>query len=127
MSEFVVVGKVTNADWVKLYGTFQKIYRKEDGVNPVDVAKNMLQGLERRGTVEAIGNIRCVTGYSIAIKDEYTGLVGIFQIDGDTHTWKGGQYTMTLSLNFDEIMDEKSYRAKKESSKGKNNTTITIW
>jgi hypothetical protein len=116
MANFVVIGEVSNPDWVKAYGKFQKVYRKEDGVDAVTAARNMLQGIERKGTVEAIGNVDCITGYAVGIKDQYTGLVGIFQIDSDTHVWENGAHTMTLSVNFDEIMDEKTYRTKKKKA-----------
>jgi hypothetical protein len=116
MSTVQIIGKVKNADWVKQYGSFQKVYRREDGIDAQDVAKNMLKGMERKGTVQAIGDITCITGYSVAIRDEYTGMWGIFQIDSDTHTWENGVHKMTLELNFDEIMDETKYRNKKQKA-----------
>lgn len=122
--DFIVVGEVNNPEWVKAYGKFQKIYRKEDTVNATEVAKNMLTGVERKGSVEAIGNVNCITGYAVGIKDEYTGLVGTFQIDSDTHTWENGVHAMSLSINFDEIMDEKTYRSKKAKSSG---STVLEW
>jgi hypothetical protein len=112
-----VIGQVNNQEWIKAYGKFQRIYKKETGVNATEVANNLLQGVERRGNAEALGDVRCITGYAVGIKDEYTGLVGVFQIDADTHTWENSIHTMSLQLNFDEIMDEKSYRNKKQSQK----------
>lgn len=110
--ELIIIGEVNNPEWVAAFGKFQKVYQQEDGVNATEVAKNMLRGVERTGNVQALGNIYCITGYSVGIKDPYTGLIGQFQIDSDVHTWENGNHTMTLSLNFDDIMDEKTYRSK---------------
>lgn len=41
------------------------------------------------------------------VKEPYTGLSGVFFIDGDSHTWKNGIYTNKLTLNFQNLMDEK--------------------
>jgi hypothetical protein len=125
MSELQIVGKVSNPDWINQYGMFQKIYKQEDGINAADVAQNMLKGLEQKGTIQALGDVTCITGYSVAIKDDYTGMWGIFQIDSDTHTWENNIHKMTLELNFSEIMDEKKYRVKKASKSSSN--TILEW
>lgn len=41
------------------------------------------------------------------VKEPYTGLSGVFFIDADSHTWKNGIYTNKLTLNFQNLMDEK--------------------
>lgn len=102
------INKVENADWIKLYGVLQDTYTKEEGKNALTVAKNMLKGIERSGDISALGNVDCITGYAIKVKEPYTNLVGLFYIDSDTHTWNNGQHTMQLSLHFENIMDEKS-------------------
>lgn len=102
------INKVENVNWIKLYGVLQDIYTKEQDKNALTVAKNMLKGIERSGEISALGNIDCITGYAIKVKEPYTNLVGLFYIDSDTHTWNNGQHTMQLSLHFENIMDEKS-------------------
>lgn len=119
MNSVVIVGEVKNQNLITAFGTFQEIYRQEDGVNSEAVAKNLLKGIEQTGTVEAAGHIDAVSGFAIGIQDEYTGLVGVFQIDSDTHTWKDGVHTMSLEINFDTIMDSKYYRTTKAKKKSK--------
>lgn len=46
------------------------------------------------------------TGGCVTVREPTTGLQGLFYIDGDTHTWKNGQYFNKLTLNFKSVMDE---------------------
>jgi hypothetical protein len=121
-----IIGEVKNPDSIKKYGSFQKVYKKEDGVDAVTVARNMLKGLERKGTIQALGDVTCLTGYSVAIRDEYTGMWGIFHINSDSHTWQDGVHKMTLDISFDAIMDETTYRTQK-AKKGKSSGTVLEW
>jgi hypothetical protein len=98
-------GEVKNIDWIKNYGIFQSTYTKEDGVNANTAAKNMLTGIEKSATIEAIGNIECISEYGVKIKDSATNLTGVFWIDNDTHTWENGVHTMELELAFKNIME----------------------
>jgi hypothetical protein len=99
------VGEVKDADSINLYGMFQDVYTKEDGVNATTAAKNMLIGIEKTASIEGIGNVSCISGYGIKIKDSITGLTGKFWIDNDTHTWENGFHTMSLELTFKNLMD----------------------
>lgn len=110
------VGEVSNAEWVKAFGKLQSVYKKEPEVNMNITAKNMLQGIQRSGSIEALGNQDCVTGYAVGIHDSYTGMVGNFHIDSDVHTWENGIHRMRLELDFEAMMDEKTYRAKKKKA-----------
>ena len=101
------VGVVENADWVCSFGVLQETYTKEKGKDPQAVAKNMLRGTERTAAVEGLGNIECVAGRAVLVRDAYTGLDGLFYIDADKHTWEAGQHMMQLELNFQNMMDEK--------------------
>jgi hypothetical protein len=101
------VGKVENAEWMKSYGMIQAIYQREQGKDANIIASGMLKGLERKASVDALGNIECITGRAIEIKEPYTGLSGLFFIDSDTHTWQNGQYSMNLTVSFQNMMDEK--------------------
>ena len=103
------VGVVKNAKQLKRYGIYQEIYEKEKGVNAKKAAKNMLAGVEKKVNVNVIeGNIKCTAGSGVKVHDKATGLNGLFWIDSDTHTWEGGKYTMSLELNFKNIMDRKT-------------------
>ncbi|MFZ5987088.1 MAG: XkdQ/YqbQ family protein [Bacillota bacterium] len=97
------VTKRQNDDWVKLYGILQEAYQKESGKDPVTVADNMLKGMERNGEIEALGNIKCISGNAIEVKECYSGIKGLFYISSDNHSWKDGLYTMRLTLDFDKV------------------------
>lgn len=101
------VGKVENTEWMQSYGLIQSIYQKEQGKDSNTIANSLLQGVERKAGVEALGNTECITGRAIQIKEPYTGLTGLFYIDADTHTWKEGNYQMNLTVAWQNMMDEK--------------------
>lgn len=100
------VGEVTDDKAIKLYGVFQDVYTKEQGVNAKIAAKSMLVVPEKTASIEALGNIACISGYGITIKDSITGLKGKFWIENDNHSWSNGAYTMSLELAFKNTMDE---------------------
>lgn len=100
-------GVVENAEWIKKYGVLQDIYVTQKDKDTQIEAKSLLTDVEKAINVEAIGNIRCITGNAVKVKDKATGLTGLFYIDSDTHTWSNGQHIMKLKLNFKNIMDEK--------------------
>lgn len=102
------VSEVKNDDWLKTYGLFQDVYKKQEDKDANAEAKAMLNGVEQTCSLTGFGDTTCITGYGVQVKDTYTGLVGLFYIDSDTHTWEGGKYTIDLELNFKNIMDEVS-------------------
>ncbi|MEY8518630.1 hypothetical protein AALC25_17365 [Lachnospiraceae bacterium 29-84] len=109
------VGEVRKDKWVKEYGVYQQAYKKEKGVNGQVAAKSLLQGVEKRVTVEGInGDLKCIAGNGVEVYDKATGLNGLFWIDSDTHTWENGTHMMSLELNFKNIMDSKEYEENKE-------------
>jgi len=109
------VGEVKKEQWVEKYGLFQQIYKKEKGINEQAAAKSMLQGIEKRVTVEGInGDLKCIAGNGVEVYDKATGLNGLFWIDSDTHTWENGTHIMSLELNFKNIMDSKEYEENEE-------------
>jgi hypothetical protein len=87
------------------WGTFQDVYEKKEKKNATDEAKKLLHGLDREASVEALGDIRCISGKAITIKDP-SNFKGLFYIDGDSHRWENGNYTMSLTLNFKNEMEE---------------------
>ena len=86
-------------------GILQDIYKKEKGHDAQSRAKGMLRGVERTAEVEAIGDVECITGNAVVIKEPYTGLSGLFYIDNDEHTFSNGQHTMSLGLAYKNMMD----------------------
>lgn len=93
---------------VGLYGFSTEILKvtdtKEDYARK---AKETLQGKERKISVTNLGGIGYKTGRKVIVTEPYTGLSGVFYIDGDEHRWKNGIYTNKLTLNFENLMDEK--------------------
>ncbi|MCI5529818.1 MAG: hypothetical protein MR406_06745, partial [Blautia sp.] len=110
------IGSVSNADWISKYGAFQNAISVDSGSGKTE-AKNELSGVEKSANLNAIGDIRCVSGKGIMILDSRSGLIGIFWIENDTHTWENGAYTMSLELAFQNIMDEQ-YEDEENSSSG---------
>lgn len=108
-------GEARNGEWVAQYGIYQQIYKKEQGINAQTAAGNMLRGVEKRVTLDAIdGDLGCVAGNGVVIRDRATGLDGLFWIDSDTHKWENGTHVMSLELNFKNIMDSKEHEEAKE-------------
>lgn len=102
------VGEVRRDEWVAAYGAYQQVYKKEEGANEITAAESMLAGIEKNVTVSGInGNLDCIAGNAVEVRDSSTGLSGIFWIESDTHTWENGIHTMSLELNFKNLMDEK--------------------
>ena len=100
------VSEVKNDEWLKTYGLFQEVYKKEENKDSNTEAKAMLSGIEQSCSLSGFGDTTCITGYGVQVKDTHTGLIGLFYIDSDTHTWEGGNYTIDLELNFKNIMNE---------------------
>lgn len=59
-------------------------------------------------TVEALGDPSLIAGGSVIVREPVTGLYGLYWIDSDVHTWKGGVHRMKLGLNLKKIMDKVS-------------------
>lgn len=107
-SRGVQTGEVSDQESRKVYGTFQRVYRQEDGVDPVTAAGRLVHTLPSQTVrVRAIGDRNCLSCYYVTLTDRVTGLTGLYWISSDKHTWKNGVYTMELDLEFDSIMDEK--------------------
>jgi hypothetical protein len=109
-----------NADLISKFGQSESILVMSDNQTKAEATNNaskLIKDEERKATVLALGNLKCISGYSIGVQDEYTGLIGKFYIDNDTHTWQEGVYKMTLSLSFENIMDEAEYTERVNKSK----------
>lgn len=92
------IGEVKNNDDIATYGIFQETYEKEENTDYNSVAKNMLKGIEKTISIEAIGNIDCIAGSYVSITDNVLEITGDYTIISDTHTFVEGQHTMSLDL-----------------------------
>ena len=100
------IAVISNAKHVKKYGILQQAYKVEEGVDYKSAAKGMLTGISKTASVEAVGNIACMAGYAVYIKDSITQLRGKFFIENDSHTWENGIHTMRLNLRFKNVLEE---------------------
>lgn len=102
------IGEVKQDEWIRDYGIYQQIYKKEKGINEVTAAKNMFIGIEKKVSLDGLnGVMNCIAGNAVEVQDKATGLTGLFWIDADTHTWENGTHVMSLDLNFKNLMDQK--------------------
>jgi hypothetical protein len=103
------VSRVENNNWIKSFGVLEDSYEVQKDKDTNNTATNMLYGLDTDITVNAIGNIKCITGYAVACKVFYLSTMqnATLYIDADSHTWDMGKgsYTMQLSLNISNLMD----------------------
>lgn len=107
---------------IKKYGIFQDIYKNQPPpkekkaskkktsttsitpkkpkfpVDNVARAKAKIQGIKMESSISAVGNIQCISGYSIVIEEEQ--LKGVFFIKSDNHTFENNVHTMELNLEY---------------------------
>lgn len=103
----VQTGQITDQESVMKYGVFQELYTAEEGIPPSAAAESMLVPPQQSLSIEALGEIKCQSGYGVTIHDQTTGLKGIYWIKSDKHSFKDGIHTMELELDFKNLMDEK--------------------
>ena len=61
-------------------------------------AKAKIKGIKMESSISAIGNMQCISGYSVVIEEEQ--LKGVFFIKSDTHTFENNTHTMELNLEY---------------------------
>ncbi|UEL49849.1 C40 family peptidase [Terrisporobacter hibernicus] len=114
----VVYTKV-DKNLMKLCGCFQKVVKKEEGKSAKEQASEAITDVEKKASIKGFGDTSCVTGYGVHVKDSSTGLTGLFYIDQDKHTWENGVYSIELTLDFKNIMNEvDASESESKSSKG---------
>ena len=121
------VDQVKNEKNLGTYGVYMKAYQKEDGKSAKKEAKSMLVGTTREASVDALGDIRAVSGYSITIKDPATNLEGKFYITSDSHTFENNTHKMSLGLSWKDSMEEgaDTYKEEKKEKTETKTTTVT--
>lgn len=103
------VQTMENAEAVALYGRMQECLVQSEQDNQMEQAQKTLNDRGKpiqKISVDCLGSIHNITGGTVVVEEPYTGLHGLFYIDGDTHEWKNGQYYNKLVLNFEKIMNE---------------------
>ncbi len=97
-------GEVARDDQVAAYGLMQETYKQEQGKDAAVEASRLLKGVEESGNISAVGNIRCTAGKAVYITDVNTNITGCFRITSDTHNFEGTLHTMSLTLEFKEVV-----------------------
>lgn len=97
---------VADSAAVDLYGQMQRHITQRSGEDAVAEARAMLEdgALEQAVTVDVLGDRRLITGETVVVTEENTGLQGVFWIDADVHTWSRSTYKCRLTLNCRSVM-----------------------
>ncbi len=97
-----------DSEAVGLYGLMREAIKASSYDDPVSHAKQILSenGLQTDITVQALGNLKLITGNTVALQEPVTGVYGKFWIVSDTHTWQRGLYQTKLTLSLEALMDE---------------------
>lgn len=87
----------------QLYGVMEK-HLTANASSDVDTDKEAQEllddgGMQQTVTVNVLGDLSLITGKTVVVRENRTGLQGIFWIDADVHTWKRGNYYCKLTLN----------------------------
>lgn len=111
-----IINSVSNHGWVEMYGIIQSAIQADKEKDNMAIARKALKDMERKCSIDAFGNTEAITGNAVMVITPHTQLDsrtrGVFFIDGDTHSWKQGVYTMNLTLSFENIMDTKETQKK---------------
>lgn len=108
---------------IKIYGLFQEVVQQSgDKQVTKEEAESNYNDIEQTCNLKGIGDITCTTGHTVQIKDSHTGLIGVFHIDSDKHSWTKGEYEIELGLNFKNIMNEVTAG---QEEKEKSTSTLT--
>lgn len=84
-----------------LIGVMEAHITQRDGSDAVNEANHKLEDGKQTRTVTAnvLGDLSLITGETVVVREDRTGLEGVFWIDADTHTWKNNSYYTKLTLN----------------------------
>lgn len=95
---------------VSLYGLMQEAVKASNYEDPVAHAKQIIKekGLKTTINLTALGNLKLITGNTVAVQEPITNTYGLFWIISDTHTWKRNVYQTKLSLSLEAIMDSQT-------------------
>ena len=93
----------TNTDDQTHFGTLEKVYKaqppkKGESVDNVAGAKAMLSRTKEESSLQGLGYIQCIAGYTIKVQEER--LKGNFFIKSDSHTFENNVHNMRLTLEY---------------------------
>lgn len=98
----------SDQDAIDLYGMMERHITQREGEDASGEAKAILEdnALARTVTVQVLGNSTLVTGETVIVEEEGTGLSGLFWIESDSHTWARNTYQAKLTLNCRNVMSK---------------------
>lgn len=108
--QYNLITTVEDSGAVKLYGLMQAAIRSGAYDDPTGHANQVLKenGLKTTITVNALGNLKLITGNTVAVEEPVTGTYGLFWIISDSHTWKQGIYQTRVTLSLEGLMDKQT-------------------
>lgn len=94
----------------RLYGLMQAAIKAGAYDDPVGHARQLLaeNGLQTTITLNALGNLKLITGNTVAVEEPITGTYGLFWIISDTHTWKRNVYQTKITVSLEALMDRQT-------------------
>lgn len=113
----VKLGQIENRKSQEKYGIYQSQITKEKGTDAKKEALTLLTGVTKEASIEALGDVRAISGRSIVINDKATGLKGTFYISSDTHSFSNGTHTMSLDLTWVNEMESGAEETKDDTKK----------
>lgn len=108
--EFNKLSTQEDTELIRLYGLMQAAIRAGAYDDPAAHAKQILaeNGLQTTITLNALGNVKLITGNTVAVEEPVTGTCGLFWIQSDTHTWKNNIYQTRVTLSLEALMDSQT-------------------
>ncbi|WP_110955758.1 XkdQ/YqbQ family protein [Anaerosinus massiliensis] len=97
------IGRINNDSDLAAYGRLQDVYKENKKQDTQTAARAMLKTVSFKSNLSGIGNVQCISGYSITVQEEQ--LKGIFAIKADRHNIENNVHTMELDLEFLKAVD----------------------
>ena len=105
---------ITDDESISKYSQFIEVYKQQKDKDAQQEAKALLTKPDLDGNVTGLGDYRCISGYSLIVRD--ANFNGQFYIEADTHEFSNGLHTMKLKLAFENLMDEVEVEHEKKKS-----------
>lgn len=85
------------------YGILQEVIKAEKDKDVSVIAKEKLVGIKDDSTITATGNFDVISGKAVIIQDTSNNFTGKFLVTSDSHSFSGGEHTMSLTV---EVLNE---------------------
>lgn len=105
--EYNLLQTQEDSEAVALYGLMQAAIKASAYDDPVAHAKQVLKenGLQTTITLNALGNLKLITGNTVAVQEPITNTYGLFWIISDAHTWQRNVYQTKITVSLEALMD----------------------